>query len=130
MAVLPLLWLGIGKDAFSLWLGLPLLFILNGGASAAIDLCINNLQIEIAHDRHQAQYFGINAALGGISGFLGTCIGGILANLDVLGGLTGLFVISSILRLLSLVPLLLLQPEGEKSLFQRLEFGWLRLSKE
>ncbi|WP_310481783.1 MFS transporter [Chamaesiphon sp. VAR_48_metabat_403] len=130
MAVLPLLWLGVGKDAFSLWLGLPLLFILNGGASAAIDLCINNLQIEIAHDRHQAQYFGINAALGGISGFLGTCLGGILANLDVLGGLTGLFVISSILRLFSLVPLLLLQLEGEKSLFQLLEFGWLGLSKE
>jgi MFS family permease len=130
MAVLPLLWLGVGKDAFSLWLGLPLLFILNGGASAAIDLCINNLQIEIAHDRHQAQYFGINAALGGISGFLGTCVGGILANLDILGGLTGLFVISSILRLLSLIPLLLLQPEGEKSLFQLLKFGWLGSSKE
>ena len=130
MAVLPLLWLGVGKDAFSLWLGLPLLFILNGGASAAIDLCINNLQIEIAHDRHQAQYFAINAALGGISGFLGTCVGGILANLDIVGGLTGLFVISSILRLLSLIPLLLLQPEGEKSLFQLLEFSWLGLSKE
>jgi MFS family permease len=126
MAVLPLLWLGVGKDTFSLWLSLPLLFILNGGASAAIDLCINNLQIEIAHDRHQAQYFGINAALGGISGFLGTCLGGILANLDVLGGLTGLFVISSILRLLSLLPLLLLQPEGEKSLFQLLEVSWER----
>ncbi len=125
MALLPVLWLGIGTDPLSLWVGLPLLFILNGGASAAIDLCINNLQIEIAHEHHQAQYFGITAAMGGISGSLGTCLGGTLASLDLVGGLTGLFVISSILRLLSLIPLILLQPEGERSLFQLLEFTWL-----
>uniref|UniRef100_UPI00286C750E MFS transporter n=1 Tax=Chamaesiphon sp. OTE_20_metabat_361 TaxID=2964689 RepID=UPI00286C750E len=70
MALLPVLWLGIGTDSLSLWVGLPLLFILNGGASAAIDLCLNNLQIEIAHEHHQAQYFGIIAAMGGISGSL------------------------------------------------------------
>jgi MFS family permease len=125
MALLPLLWLGIGTDAPSLWVGLPLLFMLNGGASAAIDLCINNLQIEISHHRHQAKYFGITAAMGGIGGAMGTFCGGILASIDVWGGLTGLFVISSILRLLSLIPLLLLQPEGERSLFQLLEFTWL-----
>jgi len=125
MAVLPLLWLGIGTDILSLWVGLPLLFLLNGGASAAIELCINNLQIEIAHEHHQAQYFGIVAAMGGISGSLGTFLGGTLASLDLVGGLTGLFVISSILRLLSLIPLILLPPEGERSLFQLLKFTWL-----
>ncbi len=116
MAVLPLLWLAVGTDNLSLWLGLPLLYILNGGASAAIDLCINNLQIEISHHQHQAQYFGITAAISGISGALGTVVGGGLVGIDALGGLTGLFAISSILRLLSLIPLLWLQPEGEQLL--------------
>jgi MFS family permease len=126
MALLPVLWLGIGTDPISLWVGLPLLFILNGGASAAIDLCINNLQIEIAHEHHQAQYFGITAAMGGISGFLGTFLGGTLASIDFVGGLTGLFIISSILRLLSLIPLILLQHEGDRSLFQQLlDLNWL-----
>jgi MFS family permease len=126
MTVLPLLWLGVGKDALSLWLGLPLLFALNGGATAAIDLCINNLQLEIAHDRHQSQYFGIAAAIAGIAGAAGTIVGGGLDLLDALGGLTGLFAISSILRLLALIPLLLLQHEGDRSLLQQLlDFGWL-----
>ena len=125
MAVLPLLWLGVGTDMLSLWVGLPLLFLLNGGATAAIELCINNLQIEIAHEHYQAQYFGIIAAMGGISGSLGTFLGGTLASLDLVGGLTGLFVISSILRLLSLIPPILLQPAGERSIFQLLEFTWL-----
>jgi MFS family permease len=112
MAILPLLWLFVGTDSLSLWLGLPLLYMLNGGASAAIDLCINNLQIEISHHQHQAQYFGITAAISGISGALGTVVGGGLVGIDGLGGLTGLFAISSILRLLSPIPLLWLQPEG------------------
>ena len=126
MALLPLLWLGVGTDSISLWVGLPLLYILNGGASAAIDLCINNLQIEIAHEAHQSKYFGIAAAIAGISGALGTVIGGGLDEIDALGGLTGLFVISGILRLLALIPLLLLQREGERSLWQQLlAFNWL-----
>lgn len=122
MAGLPLLWLFVGTDSFSLWVGLPLLYMLNGGASAAIDLCINNLQIDISHHQHQAQYFGITAAISGISGALGTVVGGGLVGIDALGGLTGLFTISSILRLLSLLPLLWLQPEGE----QLFGLNWLR----
>jgi MFS family permease len=126
MTVLPLLWLGIGTDALSLWIGLPLLFILNGGATAAIELCTNNLQLEIAHDRHQSQYFGIAAAIAGITGAAGTVVGGGLATIDALGGLTSLFVISSLLRLLSLIPLLLLKHEGERSFLERLlDFSWL-----
>jgi len=74
MAVLLLLWLGLGKDILFLGVGLPLLFLLNGGVTAAIELCINNLQIEIAHEHHQAHYFGIGAAMGCISGSLGTYI--------------------------------------------------------
>ena len=126
MTVLPLLWLGIGKDPLSLWVGLPLLFILNGGATAAIELCTNNLQIEIAHDHHQSQYFGIAAAIAGIAGAAGTVVGGGLDTIDALGGLTSLFIISSFLRLLSLIPLLLFKQEGERSfLEQLLDFNWL-----
>lgn len=125
MTVLPLLWLGVGTNSLSLWLFLPLLYILNGGASAAIDLCINNLQIEIAHEQHQAKYFGITAAITGVSGALGTVVGGTLAHMDMVGGMTGLFAISSVLRLLSMLPLLLLKREGEQSLGQLFEFDWL-----
>ncbi len=126
MTVLPLFWLGVGKDSLSLWLSLPLLFALNGGATAAIELCINNLQLEIAPDRHQSQYFGIAAAIAGIAGAAGTVVGGGLDLLDALGGLMGLFALSSILRLLALIPLLLLQHEGNRSLLQQLlDFGWL-----
>jgi MFS family permease len=128
MAVLPLLWLRIGTDALSLWVGLPLLYIFNGGASAAIELCINNLQIEIADDRHQAQYFGIAAALAGVSGAAGTIIGGELASLDSWGGLPGLFAISSILRLLSPIPLILLDRAGEHSLLKLLELKWIEFA--
>jgi hypothetical protein len=57
---------------------------------------------------------------------VGTVTGGGLDLLDTLGGLTSLFVISSILRLLSLIPLLLLKHEGERSfLEQLLDFNWL-----
>lgn len=125
MTVLPLLWLGVGTNALSIWLFLPLLYILNGGASAAIDLCINNLQIEIAHEQHQAKYFGITAAITGVSGALGTVVGGALAHMDAVGGMTGLFAISSVLRLLSILPLLLIQREGERSIGQLFEFDWL-----
>jgi MFS family permease len=125
MTVLPLLWLGVGTNPLSMWLFLPLLYILNGGASAAIDLCINNLQIEIAHEQHRAKYFGITAAITGVSGALGTVVGGALAHMDAVGGMTGLFAISSVLRLLSMLPLLLIQRQGERSIGQVFEFDWL-----
>jgi MFS family permease len=114
MAVLPLLWLGADASAPWLWLGLPLLFLANGGACAAIDLCTNNLQIDIADDRHHAKYFGIIAALGGICGALGTVVGGALLQIDVVGGLLGLFAISTVCRFIALIPALLLHPHPER----------------
>jgi hypothetical protein len=39
--------------------------------------------------------------------------------------MTGLFAISSLLRLLSLLPLLLIEREGERSIWQMFEFDWL-----
>jgi MFS family permease len=122
LAVLPFFWLGTGTDPISLWVVFPLLFILNGGASGAIDLCNNNLQITIAHHQHQAKYFGITAAVAGVSGALGTTLGGGLARWDAIGGLMGLFVISGCLRLLSLVPLFWLELEGEASFLHLFDF--------
>jgi MFS family permease len=48
VALIPLLWLGIGTDTLSVWLWLPLLYAISGSTWAAIDLCSNNLQMAIA----------------------------------------------------------------------------------
>jgi MFS family permease len=103
-AVFPLLWLFTGINALSVWVLLPLLHCLSGGTSAAIELCTNNLQLEIAPQRNQSTYFGVAAAVAGISGALGTTAGGFFAQFGY-GGLLGLFALSSILRLGALLPL-------------------------
>lgn len=111
MALLPMLWLFSGTGAFSLWLWLPLLHMLNGGASAALDLCNNNLQLELATGQHQAKFFGLIAAIAGVSGALGTLIGGSLTQWADIGGLTGLFLLSGVVRFLALLPLFWIQEE-------------------
>jgi MFS family permease len=126
IAALPVLWLGTGTGSLSLWLWLPLLHLLNGGASAAIDLCNNNLQLEISHAQHQAKYFGIIAAIAGVSGAVGTLVGGQLAQWTEFGGLSGLFICSSLVRLLALVPLVFLQEERGRSLMELFKLDWLR----
>ncbi|HLO88931.1 MAG TPA: MFS transporter [Nostocaceae cyanobacterium] len=109
VAITPLLWLGVGTDQLSLWLWLPLLHILAGGTWAAIDLCINNLNIGLAPVKNQTIYFAIAAALSGVSGALGTTIGGLIAEFACFGGLLGLFAISSFCRLAALIPLMFVQ---------------------
>jgi MFS family permease len=103
-AVFPLLWLFTGVNSWSVWVLLPLLHCLSGGTSAAIELCSNNLQLGIAPDRNPSTYFGVAAAVAGISGALGTTAGGFFAQFGA-GGLLGLFALSGILRLGSLLPL-------------------------
>jgi Na+/melibiose symporter-like transporter len=103
-AIFPLLWLFTGVNSLSVWLLLPLLHCLSGGTSAAIDLCSNNLQLSIAPNRSPSTYFGIAAAVAGVSGALGTTAGGFFAQFGY-GGLLGLFAFSSILRLAALLPL-------------------------
>jgi MFS family permease len=103
-AVFPLLWLFTGVNSLSVWVLLPLLHCLSGGTSAAIELCSNNLQLGIAPNRNPSTYFGVAAAVAGISGALGTMAGGFFVQFGS-GGLLGLFALSSILRLGSLLPL-------------------------
>jgi MFS family permease len=105
VAIAPLLWLITGRNDFSLWIWLPFLHLLTGGTLAAIDLCSNNLQIGIAPLSGQSKYFGLVAAIAGIGGALGTTAGGFLAQFWQSGGLFGLFILSSILRLGALIPL-------------------------
>jgi MFS family permease len=105
VAVIPLLWLAIGTNPLSLWLLLPLLHILIGGTVAATDLCNNNMQIGISPVKNQSIYFAIAAAVAGLSGALGTTLGGFIVQFASFGGLLGLFTISSLLRILSLIPL-------------------------
>ncbi len=105
LGVTPLLWLLVGNSQLDIWLWLPLLHILLGVTWAGIDLCNNNIQLGIAPVKHQAIYFAIAAAVAGVSGALGTTIGGFVAQFSVYGGLLGLFAISVIFRLASLIPL-------------------------
>ncbi|MBD1858398.1 MULTISPECIES: MFS transporter [Leptolyngbya] len=118
VAATPIFWLGTGTDLLSLWLWLPLLHILAGGTWAAIDLCNNNIQLEIAPLQNQSTYFALAAAIAGVSGALGTTAGGFLAELANYGGLPGLFVISTIVRFVALAPLIWVQERGGRSVRQ------------
>ncbi len=83
--------------------------LLGGGTIAAIDLCINNLQLAIAPVQHHTKYFAVTAAIGGIAGAMGALVGGWLAQFTHVGSMTGLFALSSVLRLVALLPLVWLQ---------------------
>lgn len=106
VAIAPLLWLGIDSDRLSMRLWLPLLYLLTGATVSAIDLCNNNLQMAIAPANKPSSYFAIAAAVGGLSGALGTTTGGILAQSVYFGGFPGLFALSATLRIVALTPLL------------------------
>ncbi|MGA9382692.1 MAG: MFS transporter [Phormidium sp.] len=128
VALMPLLWLGTGYNPLCLWLGFPLLHLLSGGVWAAIDLCSNNIQMSVAPGRNQATYFAIASAVAGICGAFGATVGGFLAEQPILGGLPGLFVLTSGLRLLALLPLVLVCEQRSHSLKAMLQ-GWRMQSK-
>lgn len=116
VAITPLFWLGTDATAVSIWLWFPLLHLLGGGTGAAIDLCINNLQLAIAPVQHHTKYFALTAAIGGVCGAMGALVGGWLAQCADVGGMTGLFALSSVLRLVGLLPLVWLQEPQRRSL--------------
>jgi MFS family permease len=116
VALIPLLWLGIGTDTLSIWLWLPLLYATSGSAWAAIELCSNNLQMAIAPHKNSSSYFAIAAAVSGLGGALGTTTGGFLAHYAFLGGISGLFALSAFLRLLALFPLIFIREPGSSPL--------------
>lgn len=121
VAVTPLLWLGTDASPLSVWLWFPMLHLLGGGTIAAIDLCINNLQLAIAPVKHHTKYFAVTGAVGGVAGAMGALVGGWFAQFADVGGMTGLFIFSSVLRLVALLPLIWLQEPQRQSLKQLLQ---------
>ncbi|MBE9170054.1 MFS transporter [Pleurocapsales cyanobacterium LEGE 06147] len=117
-SLLPLLWLGTDINPISIWLWLPLLHLFRGGTWAALDLCSQNIQLEIAPKFQQSTYFAIAAAIAGVSGALGTTLGGFLAQWSDWGGLSELFIFSTFLRLVALIPLIFLRERQGQSLKQ------------
>ena len=113
IAVIPWLWLTIGSSPLDLWLWFPLLHIFIGVNWGAVDLCSNNLQIEIASVKNQSIYFAIAAAIAGASGALGATIGGFIAQFAGSFGIGEVFVVSGILRLASLIPLIVKKDMGK-----------------
>ncbi|KHG40746.1 MULTISPECIES: MFS transporter [Aphanizomenon] len=113
VAITPLLWLGIGNHQLDFWLWLPLLHIFTGITWAGVDLCSTNMYLGIAPAKNKSIYFAIVAAVGGVSGALGTTIGGFIAQSPNFGGLLGLFALSSLCRLLGLLPLIFVQEPGK-----------------
>ncbi len=117
VALLPLSWLGVGNNTVSLWLWLPIIHLVKGSLWAALDLCSNNIQMEIAPTEHPSSYFAIAAAICGVSGALGTTVGSQLAQLTVVGGLSGVFAISTGVRLLALLPLVFVcEPRSQSAI--------------
>jgi MFS family permease len=68
--------------------------------------------------QQQATYFAMAAAIAGISGALGTTVGGFLAEFTDYGGIPGLFALSAIVRLVALLPLILVHEQRGQSLHQ------------
>ncbi|PLZ93520.1 MFS transporter [Fischerella muscicola CCMEE 5323] len=124
VAIAPLLWLGIGYTSLDMWLWLPMLHIFLGGTGAAIDLCGNNMQLEVAPTRNQSIYFATVAAIAGLCGAFGTILGGFLVQINFCGGLLGLFVFSTIFRLVALLPIIFVQESRGQSFVQTLQSFW------
>ncbi|NUN66211.1 MFS transporter [Pseudanabaena biceps] len=108
ISITPLFWLFTGgaQVQAQLWIYLLIFHIFVGGTWAAVDLGNNNIQIAIAPIQHHATFFAIVSAAVGISSALGTTVGGILAQYSHYEGILGIFFLSTILRLLAIVPLL------------------------
>lgn len=121
VAVTPLLWLGTGQGYWSVWLWLPLIYILSGTTTSALDLCTHNIQLNLAPRTQNSAYFAVAAAVSGITGALGAALGGYLGQCQFVGGLLGLFALSTVLRLVALLPLLRVQEAPAHSVPQTVQ---------
>ena len=126
-AALPLVWMSTDGSLSSVWLILPLLHLVKGGTLAAIELCLSNIQMELAPKARQSGYFAIAAATIGVMGALGTTAGGFLAELPGFG-LPALFALSALVRAVSLMPLVFVQEARSQSIRQLLSAQTQRFS--
>ncbi len=119
VASIALMWSYVSGSAVSLWLLLPLLHLLQGTAFAALDLCLANIQLELAPLTRQSAYFAIAAAVMGVTGALGTTAGSYLAELSTVG-LPALFALTAVVRLVSIVPLAFVKEDRSQPIRQLL----------
>lgn len=127
-AMLPFVWICTDSSIFSVLLILPLLHFTKGSTLAAVELCLSNIQMELAPKARQSGYFAIAAAIMGITGALGTTAGGFLAEVPGFG-LSALFILSAVVRLLSLTPLVFVQEARSHSIRQLLTARGLRFAQ-
>ncbi len=118
IAITPLFWLltGIDQVQAQLWIYLLIFHLFLGGTWAAIDLGTNNIQIAIAPIQHHATFFAIASAVAGVGSALGTTAGGTLAQYAHYEGIFGIFFLSAILRLISLIPLLFVHERSQNNI--------------
>ncbi|KPQ32606.1 MAG: Major Facilitator Superfamily [Phormidesmis priestleyi Ana] len=125
-ASIPFMWSYVDAGVVSVWLALPMLHLLQGGTFAALELCLANIQLELAPVRQQSAYFAIAAAVMGVTGALGTTAGGYLAELSAVG-LPALFALTAVIRLLSITPLAFVKEARAQSIRQIIDQRWQRL---
>lgn len=116
-ATIPLLWIYTDSTLTSVWLILPLLHLMKGSTLAAVELCLGNIQMELAPKARQSGYFAIAAAVMGITGAFGTTAGSFLAELPGFG-LPALFALSAVVQLVSLAPLIFVREARSHSIRQ------------
>lgn len=109
-ASIPLFWSHVDSSIVCVWLALPLLHLLQGTSFAALELCLSNIQLEVAPLAKQSSYFAIAAAVIGVTGALGTTAGSLLAELPAFS-LPALFAITALIRLVSIAPLFLVKED-------------------
>jgi MFS family permease len=106
MTIMPFFWMSAKADSVSVWVWIPLIYFMCGGFGAAIELCNNNIQMAVAPKVRPSQYYALAAAVIGVCGGLGSIGGGFLAQMDIIGSLSGLFALSAVLRFIAILPLL------------------------
>jgi len=109
-ASIPLFWSHVDAGMLCVWVGLPLLHLLQGTSFAALELCLANIQLEVAPLAKQSSYFAIAAAVIGVTGALGTTAGSFLVELPAFS-LPALFAITALIRLVSVGPLFFVKEE-------------------
>lgn len=114
-ASVPLIWSYTDGGISWVWMGLPLLHLLQGGSFAALELCLANIQLELAPIGRQSSYFAIAAAVMGITGALGTTAGSMLAEFSAVG-LPALFAVTAVVRLVCITPLLFVKEGRAQSM--------------
>lgn len=124
-AAVPLFWSHVDSSLLCIWLGLPLLHLLQGTSFAALELCLTNIQLEVAPLAKQSSYFAIAAAVIGVTGALGTTAGSFLAELPAFS-LPDLFAITALIRLVSITPLFFVKENRAQPLFALL--NWQKIS--